>query len=153
MWEQKQNLLPISATIVVFFINMDTKVAWQKFLASGPSSGKKNMTFSKKSRFFWPAWIFSITSRKRAIPEISVRPQNFRPQIFFCLPVKKLCYGFGRLRWTLTLRNLKILNFFEKFDFSKISKIFGFDIFWKIFGFCILQKFIIWYEKFHDMIL
>ena len=35
-----------------FFSNMDTKVAWQKFLASGPSGGKKNTTFRKKVGFF-----------------------------------------------------------------------------------------------------
>ena len=94
--------------LLLFFSNMGNKVAWQKFLASGPSGGKKNTTFRKKSRFFWPAWIFTIISRKRAMPEISAGPQNFRIQIFFCLHVKKSCYGFGRPRWTLTLNNLKI---------------------------------------------
>ena len=60
------------------------------------------------------------------MPEISAGPQNFRPQIFFCLPVKKSCYGFGRLRCTLTLRNLKILNLFEKFDIFENFKNFRF---------------------------
>ena len=146
MWEQNQHLLPISATIVVFS-NMDTKVAWQKFLVPGPSGWKKKQKrdFFEKSRLFWLAWIFSITSRRRAMPEISAGPQNFWPQIFFCLPVKKSCYGFGRLRWTLTLRNLKILIFFEKFDIFENFENFRFWNFLK--NFWILHP-----SKIHNMI-
>jgi len=50
-------------------------------------------------------------------------------------------------------RVMNVYFFLKKLKFLKMSRIFDFEIFWKNFGFCVIQKFIIWYEKYHDMIL
>ena len=144
MWEQKQHLLPISATIVVFS-NMDNKVAW-KMSGTGTLRMKKNKnaTFSKKVGFLTSLNIQHHIKRARNARNFCRTPK-FSTSNIFCIFVKKSCYGFGRLRWTLTLRNLKILNFFEKFDIFENFENFRFWNFLK--NFWILHP-----SKIHDMI-
>ena len=75
--EAENNICCRNRQLLLFFSNTDIKVSRQKFLALGPPGGRKNSTFSKKSRFFWPEWIFSIIRGRRAWQKFLPDPQFF----------------------------------------------------------------------------
>ena len=109
MWEQKQHLLPISATIVVFR-NMYIIIAWQKFLVPGPSGWKKRKTrLSRKKSVFFDQLEYLASHQEGAQCQKFLQDPKIFDLQYFLHSSKKSCYRFGRLRWTLTLRNLKIL--------------------------------------------
>ena len=144
--ESKTNICCRFRQLLLFLATWTLKLLGRNFWYRDPPDEKKTKTrlFRKKSAFLTSLNIQHHIKKARNARNFCRTPKFSTSNVFF-IPVKKSCYGFGRLRWTLTLRNLKILIFFEKFDIFENFENFRFWNFLK--NFWILHP-----SKIHNMI-